>query len=105
METLGFEFKGEFGISDRAYYSKKNDIAVHLHIFPKNNYQIEKHLIFRDYLREHPEAINAYQAIKEELLANSQKDRHAYQTGKNDFIIEMTKAAYEWKRKIPIVNV
>lgn len=101
MEALGFEFKGEYGIPERAYFSKKSDIAVHLHISPRDNYQIEKHLIFRDYLLEHPKAKSEYQNKKEELLATSPQDRQAYQTGKNVLIIEITKAAYQWKGKTP----
>lgn len=101
MEALGFEFKGEYGIPERAYFSKKSDTAIHLHIFPKDHYQLEKHLIFRDYLLEHPAALNAYQAKKEELLAAFPGDRQAYQQGKNVLILEITKAAYKWKGKNP----
>lgn len=48
MSMLGFEFKGEYGIAQRAYFSRKTGIAIHLHIFPENHFQVEKHLIFRD---------------------------------------------------------
>ncbi|MDO9181934.1 MAG: GrpB family protein [Bacteriovorax sp.] len=101
MEILGFEFKGEFGIPQRAYFSRKNNIAVHLHIFPENHFQVEKHLIFRDYLIEHQEAVNAYQQKKEELLKIFPHDREAYQNGKNDLIVELTRSAYIWKGKLP----
>lgn len=99
MFKLGFEFKGEYGISQRAYFNRKNGIAIHLHIFPENHFQVEKHLLFRDYLLKNVEAVNAYQLKKEELLNAFPKDRQAYQNGKNELVLELTKAAYRWKGK------
>lgn len=85
----------------KAYFTKTSGIVAHLHIFPQNHYQIEKHLFFRDYLISHPEAKRAYQSKKEELLVSFPLDRQAYQQGKNQIIIEITKAAYQWKGKTP----
>jgi GrpB-like predicted nucleotidyltransferase (UPF0157 family) len=68
MAQLGFEFRGEYGIPQRAYFSRESGIAIHLHIFPKNHFQVEKLLIFRDYLLGHSDVVNAYQTKKEELL-------------------------------------
>lgn len=103
MEQLGFEFKGEYGIPERAYFSKKNEIAVHLHIFPENHFQVEKHILFRDFLLNHPEYVIAYQAKKEELLKAAPQSRENYQNGKNILIAEITEAAYRWKGKVPPV--
>lgn len=102
MFELGFVFQGEYGISERAYFNRKNGIAIHLHIFPQNHFQIEKHLLLRDYLLENIEATKTYQLKKEELLNTFPHDRQAYQNGKNDLVQELTKAAYKWKgKKIP----
>lgn len=96
MQSRGFEFKGEFGISQRAYFSRSQGIAVHLHIFPENHSQVTKHLLFRDYLLMHPEAVRAYQAKKEELLRLSPQSREVYQQGKEDLINQIMEAAYNW---------
>lgn len=101
MKALGFEFKGEFGISQRAYFSRKSGIAAHVHIFPTDHFQIQKHLLFRDYLLAHPEAVRTYQLKKEQLLADLCQERSFYQNGKNDLIIELTKSAYAWKGLTP----
>jgi GrpB-like predicted nucleotidyltransferase (UPF0157 family) len=100
MNDLGFDFKGEYGISQRAYFSRTTGVAVHVHIFPVGHFQIEKHLFFRDYLRTHPEAMSRYQMRKEELLKRA-VTREEYQAGKNDLIRELTMEAYRWKKKVP----
>ena len=97
MKAIGFESKGEFGIADRAYFSRKSGIAVHLHIFPVGHFQVEKHLLFRDYLLAHPDAVKIYQNKKEELLEDLSKPRDFYQVGKNELINSITTDAYTWK--------
>jgi len=47
---------------------------------------VAQHLRFRDYLRAHPEAATAYQALKIYLAQRFPKDREAYTGGKHDFI-------------------
>jgi GrpB-like predicted nucleotidyltransferase (UPF0157 family) len=69
MAELGYEPRGEFGIAGRRYYPK--DIAgrrtYQVHLYETGNPEIERHLLFRDYLRTHPEAAAAYGRHKEDL--------------------------------------
>lgn len=99
MEKLNYVFKGEFGIPDRAFFTRTTEIAVHLHLFPKDHFQIKKHLLFRDYLIENSEALNAYADKKKELLLLFPNDRNLYQNGKNELILELTEKAYIWAAK------
>lgn len=99
MERLGYIFKGEFGIPDRAFFTRTTEVAVHLHLFPKNHFQIKKHLVFRDYLIKYPEAVTAYTEKKKELLTLFPNDRNQYQNGKNELILELTNRALNWSQK------
>lgn len=61
LEALGFAWKGEYGISNRRYcvlYDENEEFGlIHLHVFAKADREVEKHLVFRDYLRSSPEVI------------------------------------------------
>lgn len=50
-------------------------------------------LVFRDYLRAHPEAARAYANIKRVLAASSKDDIEAYRNGKHMFVEETTAKA------------
>jgi GrpB-like predicted nucleotidyltransferase (UPF0157 family) len=43
-------------------------------------------LVFRDYLRAHPEAARAYADIQRALAASSKDNLEAYRNGKNTFV-------------------
>jgi GrpB-like predicted nucleotidyltransferase (UPF0157 family) len=50
-------------------------------------------IVFRDYLRAHPEVAAEYGALKRSLADLHAGDRHAYMTAKGDFIARITDVA------------
>jgi GrpB-like predicted nucleotidyltransferase (UPF0157 family)/GNAT superfamily N-acetyltransferase len=68
FESLGYEYRGEFNIPMRLFFNKKVGTDVNLHVYEEGNPEIELNLKFRDYLCAHPEARDAYAALKAELL-------------------------------------
>jgi len=54
-------------------------------------------VVFRDYLRAHPEAARAYANIKQALAASSKEDIAAYRNGKTIFVQETTAKALAWR--------
>jgi GrpB-like predicted nucleotidyltransferase (UPF0157 family) len=50
-------------------------------------------LVFRDYLRDHPDAVARYARLKRELEARHPTDRDAYTAGKDGFVAEIVRAA------------
>ena len=97
MEALGYEAKGEFGMPGRRYYRKGGDERTHhIHLYAKGNPEIERHLVFRDYLRAHPEEANAYGTLKEQLAATYPYDIEAYIAGKDAFVKELEHRAIAW---------
>ncbi|WP_029328977.1 GrpB family protein [Lentibacillus jeotgali] len=100
METIGYEAKGEFGITGRRFFQKGgNERTHHIHIFEAGNHHIERHLAFRDYLREHPDKAVSYSRLKLELAACFPDDIDAYIDGKNRFVLETERKALAWYQK------
>ena len=97
MEAIGYEVKGEFGMPGRRYYRKGGDDRTHhIHLYAAGNPEIMRHVIFRDYLREHPQEVEAYSAIKEQLAQQYPEDISAYIAGKDSFVKAMEQRALVW---------
>src|SRR5262245_32106620 len=56
LENLGFKYKGEYNIPMRFYFNRSEGVDINLHIYEEGHPEIELNLLFRDYLRQHPEA-------------------------------------------------
>ena len=69
---------------------------VHVHVCESGGQWEREHLLFRDYLRAHPEAVAGYAAVKEELLVVWSDDRWGYTEAKSDCILGILDAAEEW---------
>jgi GrpB-like predicted nucleotidyltransferase (UPF0157 family) len=67
----------------------------HLHLVPIGSSQWRRPLAFRDYLRAHPEAAAAYEALKRRLATRYRLDREAYTQAKRPFIDRMTTTALD----------
>ncbi len=86
LTALGYEYRGELGILGRFYFGKGNPRTHHLHMYPRGHSEIERHLLFRDYLRTHPEAALEYAELKRVLAEKYRDDREAYNEAKSDFV-------------------
>jgi GrpB-like predicted nucleotidyltransferase (UPF0157 family) len=90
LQTNGYEYLGENGIPGRSFFTKKNSgtggRTHHLHLVVKGSPIIEKHIAFRDYLRDHPKTAKEYQDLKNRLARRFGADRDGYSNAKNDFI-------------------
>ena len=97
MEQIGYEAKGEFGMPGRRYYRKGGDNRTHhIHLYADGNPEIMRHVVFRDYLRQHPEEVEAYSTIKERLAHQYPEDISAYIAGKDSFVKTMEQRALAW---------
>ena len=101
LESLGFAYKGEYGISGRRYcvlYSQDASIGyLHLHGFASGHAEIGTHLLFRDFLRAHPGEAARYEKKKVELAASAA--RSEYTELKAPLIQELLQLARDWKKK------
>lgn len=82
----GFEYRGEYGIAGREYFSRQAGPAVHIHAFARDHAEAVAMLRFRDYLRAHPEAAAEYEALKRRLARRHATDSAAYTEAKTAFV-------------------
>lgn len=99
MIEIGYEPLGELGIKGRRYFRKGGENRTHqIHMFQyDNNFEIERHLAVRDYLKSHKEDVIEYGKLKERLAYEFPKNIEEYSNGKNDFVKNLERRAIEWK--------
>jgi len=88
LRFLGYEHKGEFGIPGRHYFRKpvRGPRRHQLHMVEHGRDFWVRHLLFRDYLRRHPDEAAAYQRLKVGLAARFGTDVEGYTEAKREFI-------------------
>ena len=102
VEALGYKWHGEFGISERRYCTLSDESGVRivqLHFFKADSSEIDRHIAFRDYLREHPQAARAYQKEKVRARDLHPNDSHSYSDEKSGWIQETEAKALIWFAK------
>ncbi len=100
LAGLGYEVMGEFGIPGRRYFRKDNAEGIrthHIHAFAEGSTEIDRHLVFRDYLRGHREDAERYDHLKQELARQFPLDIGRYTDGKDDLIREIDARAAQWR--------
>lgn len=104
FEALGYECMGEFGLVGRRYYRKGGDHRMHqIHLYAKSSaYDINRHLVVRDYLRTHPQVAYEYGELKSKIALLNPNDIDGYSDGKDEFVQEMQRAAIAWQEESTI---
>ena len=77
LASIGYEHEGDKGITGREAFCRNgkvqnkilDNIDHHLYVCSVDNEEYKRHILFRDYLRNHDEARDRYNQIKEEILA------------------------------------
>lgn len=65
----------------------------HLHMVEDGSEFWSRQLLFRDYLRDHPEEARRYADLKKTLAARYSSDRERYTSAKTDYIQEIVARA------------
>ena len=93
--NLGYEYIPELEsqLPDRRYFRKGSPETHHVHMVPVSSDYWAEHLLFRDYLRSHPQAAEEYGKLKRGLAGRHRLDRDAYRAGKVPFIDTVVAAA------------
>lgn len=94
--ALGYTYRGENGIPRRHYFRKGDEEETrthHLHINEIDGPDWKNQILFRDYLRTHPETAERYAEIKRDLALQYPDDRLGYLYGKAPFIEKVLELA------------
>jgi len=92
LTSIGYEYVPEYEVSrpERRYFRKGPHDAsnrhFHLHMVERTSDFWERHILFRDYLRTHPEVAQEYCGLKKQLAEKHGLDREAYTEAKTSFI-------------------
>jgi GrpB-like predicted nucleotidyltransferase (UPF0157 family) len=94
LAALGYLYKGENGIAERHYFRTNAAVITgHIHMFTVDHPALRDHLLFRDYLNEHPQEALRYHELKQQLARQNSNDREQYTLGKATFIREILEKA------------
>jgi len=90
MESLGYVYWAENPRRDRMFFVKGmppfgTGRTHHVHVRAPDDSESE--LLFRDYLRGHPEEAVRYAGLKRDLAARFPADRDAYGNAKAEFVV------------------
>ncbi len=72
-------------------------LDVHVHVW-SDQAQTERHLLFRDWLRENDTDRDRYEAVKRELATKTWRDMNDYADAKSPVIVDITARAEAWDR-------
>lgn len=108
MEGLGYEIHGECGMIFRRLF-KKGDTdtfpAFNVHVYEEGSPEIERHLLFRDFLRSNEDDRLAYGRLKEDLASKYPNDIFSYCFGKSDFVASIeNRAGFEGYRVVKALS-
>jgi GrpB-like predicted nucleotidyltransferase (UPF0157 family) len=89
LEELGYVYWFDNPDPQRMFFVKglppNSPRTHHIHIVESNSILLER-LLFRDYLREHPDEVLRYAQLKQYLAEQFPTDREAYTSGKTEYI-------------------
>ena len=91
LERVGYKYVSEHEVSmpERRYFNKgkpPKEQHYHIHMVDVTSDFWKRHLLFRDYLRKHPEIAHEYFKMKKRLAAEYGSDREGYTGAKTSFI-------------------
>ena len=92
LQKIGYIHEGNLGIEGREafrYTDKPHLQNHHLYVCPRGSRELHRHITFRNFLRNHPEAVKKYSAVKEEAARLYPDDIGKYMAYKSSCIEEM----------------
>ena len=86
LENLGYYHNGDQDIPKREVFKRRKDhthpildtIRHHLYACPVDSPELKRHLTFRDFLRTHKEAREAYETLKYQIAEEAKQDKKQY---------------------------
>ncbi len=97
LAPLGYVHKSDQGIPGRAAFDWPPRLQRHhLYVCAQDSAEYRRHLLFRDYLRAHPDSAAVYTTLKRHLVTRYCTQREAYTDAKGPFIGDVMARAEEW---------
>jgi len=88
LQALGYVYLPEYEarLPGQLFFRKGQPWSHHLHVLQDDHPRWRRRLLFRDHLRNHPEAVRAYAMLKRDLAAAFDDDMSGYMNAKTAFV-------------------
>lgn len=97
LERLGYVFRPENPDRSKRYFREAaGEARIHVHVRRAGSWSEQLTLLFRDYLRGHPDDAARYAALKRGLAEKFRDRRERYTEAKGAFLWEILKKADRW---------
>lgn len=97
LESLGYVWRQDNPEKTKRYFREKpGGRRTHIHVRKAGSWHEQFALLFRDYLRLHPEDQKKYENVKRELAATYRYDRQQYTRSKDAIFWEIICRADKW---------
>ena len=97
LERLGYVYRADNPERTKRYFREPpGRRRTHVHVRRAGSFSEQWALLFRDYLRAHPEVAAEYAAEKRRLALRFREDRHAYSDAKGPCVWEVIRKADGW---------
>ena len=102
LERLGYVFRADNTERTKRYFREAPGARrTHIHVRQVGSFSEQFALLFRDFLRTHPEVAAQYGELKSKLAQHYQgvEERHAYTEAKGPFIWNVMAQADRWAQQ------
>lgn len=101
LEGLGYVFRAENPELTKRYFREPpGQRRSHIHVRRAGSFSQQLALLFRDYLRTHPDIASQYAVLKFQLAQQYREDREAYTDAKQPYIWSVVALADAWAQQI-----
>lgn len=101
LERLGYVYRSNNPERTKRYFREPpGEPRTHIHVRRAGSFSEQFPLLFRDYLRTHPDDAAEYDKLKRGLAARFPHDGIAYTDAKNQFVWDTVRRADEWAQTI-----
>ncbi|HEY4202818.1 MAG TPA: GrpB family protein [Devosiaceae bacterium] len=101
MEKAGFVWRRDNPELTKRYFREQSGSPrTHVHVRQHGSWHEQWALLFRDYMRMHPEEHSPYAELKHRLAAHFGSDRQGYTDAKDDHFWSVIRRADRWAARI-----
>ena len=101
LEALGYVFRSDNAERTKRYFREAPGTRrEHVHVRKAGSWSEQFALLFRDYMRMHPDEAQAYALLKHELAERYRDDRHSYTDAKQPFMWSVMQRATDWSQTV-----
>ncbi|WP_436243920.1 GrpB family protein [Paenibacillus sp. LjRoot56] len=101
IESVGFVFRDDNLDKTKRYFREQPGTRrTHIHVRQVGSFSEQMTLLFRDYLREHPQDCLRYADEKHRLMELFKSERLKYVEGKGPIVWDNIQRAHRWSQEV-----